>query len=78
MADFSQYEKMRIHFNDEGWPHIGSGIRTVLVKKGYKWVHVREAFGDKGAHRFTKNHWALIESIGRRDFKTQEKLNHGK
>lgn len=55
------WERMRVHFMDEGWPQIGTGWRAVLVKRGRKWVHVREVDSPRGARRFTRTLWSLIE-----------------
>lgn len=53
--------QMRVYFHDEGQPKIGSGWRLVEVKKGYKWVYVKETNGGHSRKRFPIKVWETIE-----------------
>ena len=62
-------ETLRIHFKDEGSPIIGCGQRLVEVRRGRKWVRVREKYAASGYwKRFLRTTFEHIErASGERD-----------
>ncbi len=55
-------ETLRIHFKDEGSPIIGCGQRLVEVRRGHKWVRVREKYSpSRNWRRFLKVRFEALE-----------------
>ncbi len=55
-------ETLRLHFKDEGWPVIGCGQRLVEVRRGSKWVRVREKHAvSRYWKRFLRSSFAALE-----------------
>ncbi len=57
-------ETLWLHFKDEGWPVIGCGQRLVEVRRGRKWVRVREKHAVSGHwKRFLRSSFEALERV---------------